>query len=108
FIQSAFFCSTARPSSLMAEESRSKSTSPSGRSAFSCSSVFWRKTSSSDSGFGGSGCAGGGGGGGGGGGAVSAGGGGGGGAGAGAFLPQPVSPLATMASDRATTMRATL
>src|SRR4029077_6185572 len=55
-IQSESFCSAPRPSSVRSELSSAKNTSPSGFSAFSCSSDFWLNRSCS-LGEGAAGCA---------------------------------------------------
>src|SRR5262245_12014972 len=98
FRKAASFSSADRPSSRISDLSRSKKTSPSGFSAFNCSSDLRAKICSSLSGGGaGAGVGAGGGGGGGGGGAAgaAAGGGGGGGAGGGTFLWQAATVIVT-------------
>src|SRR5688572_10288386 len=89
FKKVAFVASADLPSSLIAALSRSKKTSPSGRSLFNCASDFWANSSSSDNARGvGAGVAGAGGAGGEGGAVGAAGKGGGGGVIAGSFFPQ--------------------
>src|SRR5580765_3027477 len=97
FKKSAFFCRIGRPSSRIVDSSRSKKTSPSGRSEFSWATDFCAKICSSVS-VAGAGAGAGGGGGGGGGGGAGAAAGGGAGNGGGTFLAQPATASAVVSA----------